>query len=92
MNNKKERKELRTFGLMVGGIFLILGLWPSLWRGEAPRLWALIPGLLLVVLGISLPGSLKRDAGEEVVQDAGQGCGAVIDQVFKVDGQHLVML
>ena len=60
MNNQKERKELRTFGLMVGGIFLILGLWPSLWRGEAPRLWALIPGLLLVVLGISLPGSLKR--------------------------------
>ena len=60
MNNKKERKELRTFGLMVGGIFVILGLWPALWRAEAPRLWALIPGLLLVVLGISLPGSLKR--------------------------------
>jgi len=60
MDNKKETKELRTFGLIVGGIFLILGLWPALWRGEEPRLWALIPGILLVFLGISLPGSLKR--------------------------------
>ena len=59
MDNKKETKELRTFGLMVGGIFLILGLWPALWRGEEPRLWALIPGIVLVVLGISLPRSLK---------------------------------
>jgi len=60
MGNKKETKELQTFGLMVGGIFLILGLWPALWRGEEPRLWALIPGIVLVVLGLSLPRSLKR--------------------------------
>ena len=60
MNNQVEQKELRTFGLMVGGIFLILGLWPALWRGEEPRLWALIPGIVLVVLGLSLPRSLKR--------------------------------
>jgi polyferredoxin len=60
MDNKNESKELRAFGLMVGGIFLILGLWPALWRGEQPRLWALIPGIMLVVLGLSLPRSLKR--------------------------------
>ena len=55
-----ETKHLRTFGLTVGGIFLILGLWPALWRGGEPRLWALIPGILLAVLGLSLPRSLKR--------------------------------
>ena len=60
MDNKMELKELRTFGLMVGGIFLILGLWPVLWRAEEPRLWALVLGILLVVLGLSLPRSLKR--------------------------------
>ena len=60
MDNKNESKELRTFGLMVGGVFLILGVWPALWRGEEPRLWALIPGIVLVVLGLSLPRSLKR--------------------------------
>jgi len=59
MGNKNETKELRTFGLIVGGIFLILGLWPLVWRGEEPRLWALIPGIVLVVLGLSLPRSLK---------------------------------
>ena len=56
MDNKQETKELRTFGLMIGGIFLILGLWPALWRAEAPRLWALIPGLLLVLLGLARRG------------------------------------
>jgi Saxitoxin biosynthesis operon protein SxtJ len=60
MDNKMKTKELRTFGLMVGGIFLILGLWPVLWRAEEPRLWALVLGILLVVLGFSLPRSLKR--------------------------------
>src|SRR5215831_10971369 len=59
MDHNKETKELRTFGLMVGGIFLILSLWPALWRADEPRLWALIPGIVLVVLGLSLPRSLK---------------------------------
>jgi len=59
MDNKKETKELRTFGLLVGGIFLILALWPVLWRGGEPRLGALIPGIVLVVLGLSLPRTLK---------------------------------
>ena len=60
MDINKETKELRTFGLIVGGIFLFIGLWPALWLGEEPRLWALIPGILLVVLGLGLPRSLKR--------------------------------
>jgi uncharacterized membrane protein len=51
-------KEHRSFGLMVGGIFAIIGFWPLIRHGESLRLWALIPGSLLVVMGLLLPGHL----------------------------------
>ena len=35
-----------------------------------------------------LPGRVKRDAGEEVIHDADQCRGAVVDQVFEMDCQH----
>lgn len=43
------KRTLRQFGLMVGGIFLFIGLWPFVWRQEAVRYWAVVPGSLLVV-------------------------------------------
>lgn len=59
MNNKVETKQLRRFGLIVGGFFGVIGLWPALFRGEAPRLWALAPAGLLIVAGLILPKSLE---------------------------------
>jgi len=53
-------KDLRQFGLMVGGVFLVIGLWPFLFRSELPRLWAVIIGGALMVLGAMLPGCLKQ--------------------------------
>ncbi len=53
-----SKRELRQFGLMVGGVFLLIGLWPFLWRGTLPRYWALAPGGLLVMLGLLFPGGL----------------------------------
>jgi len=53
--NKTETKQLRNFGLMVGGIFLIIGLWPVLLRSENPRAWAVVLGGLLMSLGFGLP-------------------------------------
>ena len=50
-----DRKELRNFGLIVGGIFLVIGLWPLVWRGEGMRIWALGLGGLLVPLGLLAP-------------------------------------
>ena len=32
--------QLRSFGLLVGGIFLIIGLWPVVFRSDPLRLWA----------------------------------------------------
>ena len=53
-------KDLRQFGLLVGGVFTVIGLWPVVFRSESPRLWAMILGGLLIVLGGMVPQSLKH--------------------------------
>lgn len=52
-----ESKQLRSCGLIVGGIFALLGLWPVV-RG--PRLWALLLAGVLTVLAFALPRSLRQ--------------------------------
>ena len=60
MNQQSVIKELRQFGLVVGGIFSAIGLWPAVVRNEDPRLWSLVLGGTLVVLGLAAPQSLKH--------------------------------
>lgn len=60
MNPQPATKELRQFGLIVGGVFSAIGLWPVVVRNEDPRLWSLILGSTLVVLGLAVPQSLKH--------------------------------
>lgn len=55
MNQTTTHKELRQFGLLVGGIFTIIGLWPLVFRDEPMRLWAIGLGGLLIALGAILP-------------------------------------
>ncbi|MGE3153621.1 MAG: SxtJ family membrane protein [Nitrospiraceae bacterium] len=55
MNEQTDVKQLRSFGLTVGGVFLVIGLWPLVWRGEAIRLWAVIPAAGLIPAGLILP-------------------------------------
>src|SRR3982751_6808702 len=50
-----EKKQLRSFGLLVGSIFSVIGIWPVLLRGEPMRLWALCIGIPLILLGGVLP-------------------------------------
>ena len=57
MNNTKH---LRSFGLMVGGIFALIGIWPALWRGQPLRLWSLLLGGLLMGLALIWPRSLTQ--------------------------------
>lgn len=59
-NSPPTPKELRQFGLLVGGVFAVIGLWPVVFRGESPRLWAMVLGGLLIVLGGTVPQSLKQ--------------------------------
>ncbi len=42
------RKKLRSFGLIVGGIFLLIGLWPLVVHGDPLRPWAV--GLAVVLI------------------------------------------
>lgn len=58
MNQTATRKELRQFGLLVGTVFAVIGLWPLVFRGEPLRLWAAGIGGLLVVCGAALPALL----------------------------------
>jgi len=59
MREQIEIKQLRAFGLIVGGIFLAIALWPFFFRpDEGPRPWALVVGSLLLIQGLALPRSL----------------------------------
>ena len=55
MDHRFEAKELRQFGLLVGGVFSVIGLWPMFLRGEPLRLWAVVVGSLLILLGSLVP-------------------------------------
>ena len=59
MNQSATSKELRQFGLMVGGVFVVIGLWPLVFRGEPLRWWAIGPGGILIFLGSALPLVLR---------------------------------
>ena len=60
MRHLDEKKQLRHFGLIVGGLFAAIGLWPVLLRAQPPRLWALALALVLVVPAVALPRSLTH--------------------------------
>src|SRR5438093_12140209 len=55
-----QTQQLRSFGLMVGGIFACIGVWPALWRGQPLRLWGLLLGGALLALALVWPRSLAQ--------------------------------
>ncbi len=58
MQNKITNKQLRSFGLTVGGIFALIGLWPTVYHAMNPRWWAVAVAILLVFPAIVFPRSL----------------------------------
>ena len=59
MQDPVESRQLRSFGLLVGGLFGVLGCWPVVIRGQGARLWALILAALLVIPAVLFPVSLR---------------------------------
>ncbi|HEY7490762.1 MAG TPA: SxtJ family membrane protein [Candidatus Tectomicrobia bacterium] len=59
MQQDNELKQLRTFGLLVGGIFAVLSLWPAVVRGAEVRLWGVGVAILLIVPALVYPRSLQ---------------------------------
>ena len=55
---KTGPRELRHFGLLVGGVLTLLGLW-FWWRGKVYFPGVLVPGVLLMLLGALAPRTLK---------------------------------
>jgi Saxitoxin biosynthesis operon protein SxtJ len=55
VDHRFQVKELRQFGLLVGGVFSVIGLWPMFLREEPLRLWAVVLGSLLILLGSLAP-------------------------------------
>ncbi len=55
---KTGPRDLRKFGLLVGGVLTILGLLYC-WRGKPVYPYLLAPGLALMLLGAVLPRTLK---------------------------------
>jgi hypothetical protein len=51
-------RDLRKFGLTVGGVFLLLG-GLALWRHKWTAPWLLTPGIVLFGLGLLWPRALK---------------------------------
>jgi Saxitoxin biosynthesis operon protein SxtJ len=58
MKHSATGTELCQFGLLVGTIFAVIGLWPFLFRDEPIRLWAIGLGGLLIAFGALLPQAL----------------------------------
>jgi Saxitoxin biosynthesis operon protein SxtJ len=59
MQSNINNKQLRSFGLTVGGIFAVIGFWPLFLRGEDVRWWAVILAGLLMVPALVFPRSLS---------------------------------
>jgi hypothetical protein len=60
MHTDVPPKQLRSFGLLVGAIFAVIGLWPAIWRHQEPRLWAIVLAGLLIVPALVFPRGLRR--------------------------------
>ena len=52
-------KQLRSFGLLVGAIFALIGVWPVVWRGHDLRSWAVLIAAALMVPALVMPGCLR---------------------------------
>jgi hypothetical protein len=59
MEHEISNKQLRSFGLTVGGVFAIIAFWPLFFAHERPREWAMVITGLLVLPALVFPSSLS---------------------------------
>jgi len=53
-----DRAQLRNFGLIVGGIFGVIGLWPAIIRGGNVRTWMVGLAVVLILPALVAPRTL----------------------------------
>ena len=59
MRQSPKIKSLRSFGLLVGSVFALMGVWPALFRGQPPRTWAMITAICLIAPALVVPKILE---------------------------------
>lgn len=59
MDKAATPRQLRSFGLIVGGVFSLLGVWPAVVHGLPLRAWALGLGGILIAPALVLPALLR---------------------------------
>jgi len=55
MVNEITNKQLRSFGLTVGGIFALIGFWPVIVRAQTPKWWAVALAACLLIPAVLFP-------------------------------------
>jgi hypothetical protein len=58
MPEPTSAKQLRSFGLIVGGVFFLMGVFPLV-RGHELRLWAVVVGGLFILPALVVPKTLR---------------------------------
>lgn len=58
MLTNAEKRQLRSFGLIVGGIFALIGIWPIVIHGAEPRWWSVVLAGALICPALVYPKSL----------------------------------
>ena len=51
--------QLRSFGLLMGSVFAVIALWPTVWHGGDLRMWALIVAAAIVIPALAVPTTLR---------------------------------
>jgi hypothetical protein len=59
VENKVGKSQLRSFGLIVAAGFSVIALWPTIFRGDGPRLWALTIVFVMALAGLIYPQILR---------------------------------
>ena len=60
MKTQHTNRQLRSFGLTVGGMFLLIAIWPALRHGRDFHVWAFVLSGALLLPGIAMPAALAR--------------------------------
>ena len=56
--NSPIQSQLRSFGLIVGGILLFIGVWPIIVKSRDIRWWSLAIGAVFIFLAMRAPSTL----------------------------------
>ena len=58
MQGDITNKQLRSFGLTVGGIFALVGIWPLIVHNNHVRWWPIVTAVVLIIPALVYPKSL----------------------------------